>query len=70
MTWFANPFLGFLMFIPSSIIGLLIPRTVFGFFAISQDGTSLKKTSKGYGGPRSNPRKIDFPEDRLPWDRL
>ncbi|KMZ63040.1 hypothetical protein ZOSMA_42G00800, partial [Zostera marina] len=46
MTWFANPFLGFLMFIPSSIIGLLIPRTVFGFFAISQDGTSLKKTSK------------------------
>ncbi|KAJ6813486.1 endoplasmic reticulum metallopeptidase 1 isoform X1 [Iris pallida] len=45
MSWFAHPYLAFLMFVPSSLIGLLIPRTLWGFFKISQD-TKLSKISK------------------------
>ncbi|KAL9225560.1 hypothetical protein vseg_001466 [Gypsophila vaccaria] len=37
MNWFANPYLAFLMFIPCSVVGLLIPRFVFRCFHLSQD---------------------------------
>ncbi|KAK9707559.1 hypothetical protein RND81_07G204800 [Saponaria officinalis] len=37
MNWFANPYLAFLMFIPCSVVGLLIPRFVFRRFHLSQD---------------------------------
>ncbi|XXG50237.1 hypothetical protein AAC387_Pa02g4285 [Persea americana] len=45
MSWFAHPYLAFLMFIPSSLVGLLIPRLRWGYLPISQDCT-LRKTSK------------------------
>ncbi|TYH31616.1 hypothetical protein ES288_A01G186400v1 [Gossypium darwinii] len=45
MNWFANPYLAFLMFTPISLIGLLIPRTVFRVLPLSQD-VSILKTSK------------------------
>ncbi|KAM0934905.1 putative peptidase M28 [Dioscorea sansibarensis] len=45
MSWFAHPYLAFLMFIPSSLIGLLIPKTICGFFPTSQD-TSMRKMPK------------------------
>lgn len=45
MSWFAHPFLAFLMFIPCSLIGLLIPRIVWRHFPLSQD-ISVLKTSK------------------------
>ncbi|XP_077250312.1 Zn-dependent exopeptidases superfamily protein [Tasmannia lanceolata] len=45
MNWFAHPYLAFLMFIPSSLVGLLIPRILWRCFPISQD-VSLLKTSK------------------------
>nr|GLL49478.1 endoplasmic reticulum metallopeptidase 1 isoform X2 [Ipomoea trifida] len=37
MNWFANPFLAFGMFIPFSLIGLLIPRFAWGHFPLSQN---------------------------------
>ncbi|KAJ6851924.1 endoplasmic reticulum metallopeptidase 1 isoform X1 [Iris pallida] len=45
MSWFAHPYLAFLMFVPSSLIGLLIPRTLWGSFQISQDA-KFSKMSK------------------------
>ncbi|XP_039132919.1 uncharacterized protein LOC120269985 isoform X3 [Dioscorea cayenensis subsp. rotundata] len=45
MSWFAHPYLAFLMFVPSSLIGLLIPKTICGFFPTSQD-TSMRKMPK------------------------
>ncbi|PPR88468.1 hypothetical protein GOBAR_AA32219 [Gossypium barbadense] len=39
---FANPFLAFMMFIPISLVGLLIPRTVFHGFPLSQNVSVLK----------------------------
>ena len=42
---FAQPYLAFLMFVPSSLVGLLIPRTIWRFFPISQD-TSFLGVSK------------------------
>ncbi|KAF9603827.1 hypothetical protein IFM89_038010 [Coptis chinensis] len=42
MSWFAHPYLAFLMFVPSSLLGLLIPRTVWSHFPLSQDATVLK----------------------------
>ncbi|CAD5163629.1 unnamed protein product [Musa acuminata subsp. malaccensis] len=41
MNWFAHPFLAFLMFVPCSLVGLLLPRTVWGFFPLSQDASHL-----------------------------
>ncbi|XP_015572239.3 endoplasmic reticulum metallopeptidase 1 [Ricinus communis] len=43
MNWFAHPFLAFMMFIPCSLIGLLIPRIVWNSFPLSQDVSVLKK---------------------------
>ncbi|KAL5762411.1 hypothetical protein ACOSP7_018675 [Xanthoceras sorbifolium] len=45
MNWFAYPYLAFMMFIPCSLAGLLIPRVVWSRFPLSQDATILK-TSK------------------------
>ncbi|XP_021281761.1 endoplasmic reticulum metallopeptidase 1 [Herrania umbratica] len=45
MNWYANPYLAFMMFIPISLIGLLIPRIVCHLFPLSQDASVLK-TSK------------------------
>ncbi|KAH1064090.1 hypothetical protein J1N35_029077 [Gossypium stocksii] len=42
MNWFANPFLAFMMFIPISLVGLLIPRMVFRGFPLSQNASVLK----------------------------
>ncbi|WOL03722.1 endoplasmic reticulum metallopeptidase 1 [Canna indica] len=42
MNWFAHPFLAFLMFVPCSIVGLLLPRTVWAFLPLSQDASHLK----------------------------
>ncbi|KAI4373791.1 hypothetical protein MLD38_011871 [Melastoma candidum] len=36
MNWFANPYLAFIMFIPSSVFGLLMPRLIWKSFRISQ----------------------------------
>ncbi|ESR51288.1 hypothetical protein CICLE_v10030679mg [Citrus x clementina] len=45
MSWFAHPFLAFMMFIPCSLLGLLIPRSLWSHFPLSQDAMLLK-TSK------------------------
>ncbi|KAF7813617.1 endoplasmic reticulum metallopeptidase 1 isoform X1 [Senna tora] len=45
MNWFAHPYLAFMMYIPSSLIGLLIPRIFWSHFPLSQD-ISVAKTSK------------------------
>ncbi|CAA6664062.1 unnamed protein product [Spirodela intermedia] len=37
MSWYARPYLAYMMFIPCSIVGLLIPRTVWGSFSVSQE---------------------------------
>ncbi|XP_057775154.1 uncharacterized protein LOC130994138 [Salvia miltiorrhiza] len=41
MNWFANPFLAFLMFVPCSIVGLLVPRIIWKQFPLSQDVLAL-----------------------------
>ncbi|KAJ1401969.1 Peptidase M28 [Sesbania bispinosa] len=43
--WFAHPYLAFMMFIPCSLAGLLIPRIIWRYFPLSQD-VSVVKTSK------------------------
>ncbi|KAG6766299.1 hypothetical protein POTOM_030373 [Populus tomentosa] len=46
LSWFAHPYLAFLMFIPCSLVGLLIPRTVWGCFPLSQDVSVIKKSEE------------------------
>ncbi|KAE8732073.1 NADH-ubiquinone oxidoreductase 11 kDa subunit [Hibiscus syriacus] len=46
MNWFANPFLAFTMFIPASLVGLLIPRTAFPGFPLSQNASALKMSKE------------------------
>ncbi|KAI0530756.1 hypothetical protein KFK09_000304 [Dendrobium nobile] len=46
MSWFARPYLAFLMFIPSSLIGLLIPRTIWISLPVSQKATSEKLSNE------------------------
>ncbi|XP_021630979.1 endoplasmic reticulum metallopeptidase 1 isoform X3 [Manihot esculenta] len=46
MNWFAHPYLAFMMFIPCSLVGLLIPRTVWSCFPLSQDVSVLKKSKE------------------------
>ncbi|XP_031386767.1 endoplasmic reticulum metallopeptidase 1 isoform X2 [Punica granatum] len=45
MNWFAHPFLAFAMFVPCSLLGLLIPRMIWRQFPLSQDN-SVAKISK------------------------
>ncbi|GLT48038.1 hypothetical protein SLA2020_216800 [Shorea laevis] len=42
MNWFSNPYLAFMMFIPCSLLGLLIPRVIWFSFPVSQDVAVLK----------------------------
>ncbi|XP_074557502.1 uncharacterized protein LOC141813432 [Curcuma longa] len=42
MNWFAHPILAFLMFVPSSLVGLLLPRTTWGNFGLSQKASHFK----------------------------
>ncbi|XP_023546122.1 endoplasmic reticulum metallopeptidase 1-like isoform X2 [Cucurbita pepo subsp. pepo] len=37
MNWFSHPYLAYLMFVPCSLVGLLIPRTFWSCFPLSQD---------------------------------
>ncbi|KAG5222415.1 endoplasmic reticulum metallopeptidase [Salix suchowensis] len=46
LIWFAHPYLAFLMFIPCSLVGLLIPRTVWDCFPLSQDVSVIKKSEE------------------------
>ncbi|KAK6116593.1 hypothetical protein DH2020_049699 [Rehmannia glutinosa] len=41
MNWFANPYLAFLMFVPCSVVGLLVPRIIWRQFPLSQDASAL-----------------------------
>ncbi|KAL2903638.1 Endoplasmic reticulum metallopeptidase 1 [Bienertia sinuspersici] len=45
MNWFANPYLAFMMYVPCSIVGLLIPRYVWKWFHLNQD-ISVQKMSR------------------------
>ncbi|KAG2706640.1 hypothetical protein I3760_05G113100 [Carya illinoinensis] len=45
MSWFAHPYLAFMMFVPCSLVGLLTPRIVWSCFPLSQD-VSGPKTSR------------------------
>ncbi|KAG7020138.1 Endoplasmic reticulum metallopeptidase 1 [Cucurbita argyrosperma subsp. argyrosperma] len=45
MNWFSRPYLAYLMFIPCSLVGLLIPRTIWSCFPLSQD-VSVLQTSR------------------------
>lgn len=42
MNWFAHPYLAFLMFVPCSLVGLLIPRIVWKHFPHTQNISGLK----------------------------
>ncbi|KAJ4822548.1 hypothetical protein Tsubulata_050090 [Turnera subulata] len=46
MSWFAHPYLAFMMFIPCSLLGLLIPRAVWCDLSLSQDASTLKKSKE------------------------
>ncbi|XP_057949566.1 uncharacterized protein LOC131144739 isoform X2 [Malania oleifera] len=46
MNWFAHPYLAFLMFIPCSLVGLLIPRIVWRRYPLSQDVSALKESKE------------------------
>ncbi|KAL7110076.1 hypothetical protein ACP275_05G002500 [Erythranthe tilingii] len=41
MNWFANPYLAFLLFVPCSLVGLLVPRFFWRQFPLSQDVNAL-----------------------------
>lgn len=42
MNWFVNPYLAFMMFVPSSLAGLLFPRLVWRCFPLCQDVSLIK----------------------------
>ncbi|XP_078441652.1 Zn-dependent exopeptidases superfamily protein [Wolffia australiana] len=46
MSWYAHPYLAYMMFIPSSLVGLLIPSSVWGSYSVSDKVSSLKKTNE------------------------
>ncbi|TQD96736.1 hypothetical protein C1H46_017629 [Malus baccata] len=39
---FAHPYLAYLMFVPCSLVGMLIPRIIWSSFPLSQDASALK----------------------------
>ncbi|KAK4760488.1 hypothetical protein SAY87_005381 [Trapa incisa] len=45
MNWFAHPLLAFIMFVPCSFLGLLVPTIIWSRFPLSQD-TSASNISK------------------------
>ncbi|XP_057751017.1 uncharacterized protein LOC130969357 [Arachis stenosperma] len=42
MNWFGHPYLAFMMFIPCSLVGLLIPRIIWRRFPLSHDISTVK----------------------------
>lgn len=42
MIRFATPYLAFMMFVPSSLAGMLIPRMLWKSFPLTQDVSVLK----------------------------
>ncbi|XP_060189203.1 uncharacterized protein LOC132618157 isoform X2 [Lycium barbarum] len=42
MNWFSTPYLAFMMFVPCSLAGMLIPRMLWKSFPLSQDDSVLK----------------------------
>lgn len=46
MNWFAHPYLAFMMFVPGSVVGLLIPRYIWRHFHLSQDISIQKMSSE------------------------
>lgn len=46
MNWFAHPYLAYMMFIPCSLAGMLIPRIGWSFFPLSQAGYLLKSSKE------------------------
>uniref|UniRef100_A0A0D6QZ11 Peptidase M28 domain-containing protein n=1 Tax=Araucaria cunninghamii TaxID=56994 RepID=A0A0D6QZ11_ARACU len=45
MIWYANPWLALLMFVPSSLVGLLLPRFIWGD-SLANNMSAITKTSK------------------------
>lgn len=43
---FAHPFLAFMMFIPCGLVGLIIPRILWGSFPLSQDVAIVKRSKE------------------------
>ncbi|CAI9093219.1 OLC1v1028664C2 [Oldenlandia corymbosa var. corymbosa] len=50
MNWFSNPFLAFMMFIPCSVAGLLIPRFFWREFPLSQNASRVKTSKEELAG--------------------
>lgn len=50
MNWFGNPYLAYLMFVPPSIVGLLIPRFVWRSFPLCQDPGRVKSSIEELAG--------------------
>ncbi|XP_022962145.1 endoplasmic reticulum metallopeptidase 1-like isoform X2 [Cucurbita moschata] len=46
MNWFSHPYLAYLMFVPCSLVGLLIPRTFWSCFPLSQDISVFQASRK------------------------
>ncbi|XP_021899641.1 endoplasmic reticulum metallopeptidase 1, partial [Carica papaya] len=43
MSWFSNPYLAFMLFVPCSLVGLLLPRLVLSYFPPSKDVRTSKE---------------------------
>ncbi|KAK1403197.1 Endoplasmic reticulum metallopeptidase 1 [Heracleum sosnowskyi] len=50
MNWFGNPYLAYMMFIPPSVVGLLIPRFVWRSFPLYQDPSRVKSSVEELAG--------------------
>ncbi|CAI0381132.1 unnamed protein product [Linum tenue] len=46
MSWFARPYLAYMMFIPCSLLGLLIPRAIWSSLPPSLDASNLEKSKE------------------------
>ncbi|XP_024991667.1 endoplasmic reticulum metallopeptidase 1-like [Cynara cardunculus var. scolymus] len=46
MNWFARPYLAYMMFVPCSLAGMLIPTIYWNFFPLSQAGYLLKSSKE------------------------
>ncbi|WOH16639.1 hypothetical protein DCAR_0936197 [Daucus carota subsp. sativus] len=46
MNWFGNPYLAYMMFVPPSIVGLLIPRFVWRSFPLCQDPSKVNSSAE------------------------
>nr|XP_043638114.1 endoplasmic reticulum metallopeptidase 1 isoform X2 [Erigeron canadensis] len=46
MNWFAHPYLAYMMFVPCSLAGMLIPRLLWNFFPLSQAGYIYKSSKE------------------------